>query len=46
MDIDEYTCPECGATETSTTADCCDECVLKFFYEDVNGPTFVWRNNG
>ncbi len=35
MDIKDYVCPDCGADCESVTQDCCDTCVLKFFFENV-----------
>jgi hypothetical protein len=40
MSISEYQCPECGAVSSFRAVDCCDDCILKFFFEDVNAPAF------
>lgn len=34
MNIEDYVCPECGATADSKTFDTCDYCVIKFFVGD------------
>jgi len=35
-----YQCPDCGATNISTPDQCCDECILKFYFENVNASNF------
>lgn len=34
MSITTYECPDCGATHESRPSDCCDTCVLKFYFEN------------
>lgn len=36
MDIENYQCESCGATNSSKPYECCDDCILKFFFGDVN----------
>lgn len=44
MDINDYQCPDCGAVHTFEVTGMCDECILKFYFEDVNAPRFEWEN--
>lgn len=37
--ITGFTCPDCGASGEPKAKDCCDECVLKFYTEDINAPS-------
>jgi hypothetical protein len=44
MMITDYQCPDCGATSDLSPADCCDNCILKFYFENVNASNFAeWR---
>ena len=39
-----YQCPDCGATSDCTPDRCCDTCILKFYFENVNASNFGdWR---
>jgi hypothetical protein len=31
-----YQCPDCGATALSKTVECCDTCILKFYFDNPN----------
>lgn len=37
--ITGFTCSECGASGEPKAKDCCDECLLKFYSEDINAPS-------
>jgi hypothetical protein len=41
MMIAEYQCPDCGATSDFTPDRCCDNCILKFYFENVNASNFA-----
>jgi hypothetical protein len=34
--MNTYVCPECEATAESTPVECCDYCILKFYYDNKN----------
>lgn len=41
---DNYECEDCGATHESVTTDTCDNCVLKFYFDNPNASSFAdWR---
>jgi hypothetical protein len=35
-----YTCPDCGATAQDSPVDCCDTCILKFYFDDPNASVY------
>ncbi|CAB4129714.1 hypothetical protein UFOVP115_96 [uncultured Caudovirales phage] len=35
-----YECEDCGATAESRTTDCCDTCLLKFYFDNENASDF------
>jgi hypothetical protein len=37
--MEHYECPDCGARSTSVTNECCDTCVLKFYFQNINAST-------
>ena len=37
--LSHYQCENCGSDIDSKAIDCCDECVLKFFFEDIEAPS-------
>ena len=43
--INEYECPDCGASGTPKATDCCDTCILKFFVEDADAPSLYPSGN-
>ena len=41
---DGYVCEDCGSTSQSRTTDCCDTCLLKFYFDNPNASSFAdWR---
>lgn len=34
-----YSCEACGANEDSRPADCCDECIVKFYLRSTKAPS-------
>ena len=57
MNIEEYQCDDCGATRYNKTEECCDTCILKFYFENpfastldeyvtqIQLSTDDWKNN-
>lgn len=43
MSIQDYQCPDCGATSTDPAYHCCDTCILKFYFGNPNASTFDER---
>ena len=42
--MENYNCPDCGADNTFLPKDCCDTCILKFYFENPNASHFGdWR---
>lgn len=41
---DGYQCEDCGATGDFRTVDCCDNCLLKFYFDNQHASSFAdWR---
>lgn len=38
--MENYNCPDCGADYTFKPKDCCDNCILKFYFENPNASHF------
>lgn len=43
--MNEYNCEECGADSDSLPRDCCDQCIVKFYLEDMNAPAYEHPGN-
>jgi hypothetical protein len=39
--ISGWSCPDCGADAYSKTYETCDNCVLKFFFDNENASSFM-----
>ena len=39
--MNEWQCPDCGADAYSKTYETCDNCVLKFFFDNENASSFM-----
>lgn len=37
--IENYSCKQCGSNSESAVVDCCDECILKFYFEESDAPS-------
>ena len=37
----KYQCPDCGATTDSKPVECCDTCILKFYFDNPNASSLA-----
>lgn len=43
----DYQCPDCGATILSKPVECCDTCILKFYFDNPNASSLAdWHEPG
>lgn len=38
--MDNYSCPDCGSNSISLPIDCCDTCILKFYFDNPNASSY------
>jgi hypothetical protein len=46
VSLKDYQCPECGATHMARPDECCDACVLKFYFGNPFASTLDQYANG